>query len=116
MSDESYIGVDPEYKNHAYDTDAPLPSEDPAVAEREQVAAEYIAEAAVEPPLPEPPFVSAEPAAEPEPEETPAEEPEAPAEVQIEAPAEEPQIEQEATVEPQGDDEAAPEDQTPEGV
>lgn len=110
MSDESYIGVDPEYRNHAYATDAPLPSEDPAVAEREQVAVEYIAEAAVQPPLPEPPHVAVpadelEEQVEPE---VPTEEPE--------VPAEEPQIEQEAAVEPQGDDEAAPEDQTPEGV
>jgi len=114
MSDESYIGVDPEYQNHAYDTDAPLSSEDPAVADREQVAVEYIAEAAVQPPPPEHPF---EPAA-------PAEELEVEAPVEPEAATEEAPVKPEAAAEeapaiievPEDDGSADPEEQTPEGV
>lgn len=42
----NYIGTDPIYQNHANDVDAPLASEDPAVAALEQLAKDYETEAA----------------------------------------------------------------------
>lgn len=41
VSDDGYIGVSDEYKNHANDTDAPLSSDDEDVAKLEEVAKEH---------------------------------------------------------------------------
>jgi hypothetical protein len=41
ITDEGYIGTDPIYQNHAYDTLAPMASEDPVEAYAEAVAADW---------------------------------------------------------------------------